>query len=93
MEEYGRKAKERGIKNLAERKLSAKPNEKIKNYENITNTPNWSGRRDSNSRPSEPHSDALARLRYAPTDFLAVSPPPTGLIIQFLRMEASFFLI
>ena len=27
----------------------------------------WSGRRDSNSRPSEPHSDALARLRYAPT--------------------------
>ena len=26
----------------------------------------WSGRRDLNSRPSEPHSDALARLRYAP---------------------------
>lgn len=27
----------------------------------------WSGRCDSNARPSEPHSDALTRLRYAPT--------------------------
>ena len=27
----------------------------------------WSGRRDSNSGPPEPHSGALARLRYAPT--------------------------
>jgi hypothetical protein len=27
---------------------------------------NWSGRRDSNSRPSGPKPDALARLRYAP---------------------------
>ncbi len=26
----------------------------------------WSGRRDSNSRPSGPKPDALARLRYAP---------------------------
>ena len=27
----------------------------------------WSGRGDSNSRPLEPHSSALTRLRYAPT--------------------------
>jgi hypothetical protein len=27
----------------------------------------WSGRCDLNARPSEPHSDALAKLRYAPT--------------------------
>jgi hypothetical protein len=26
----------------------------------------WSGRADLNCRPSEPHSDALTRLRYAP---------------------------
>jgi NADPH:quinone reductase-like Zn-dependent oxidoreductase len=26
----------------------------------------WSGRADSNCRPSEPHSDALTKLRYAP---------------------------
>lgn len=28
--------------------------------------PLWSGRRDSNPRPSAPKADALARLRYAP---------------------------
>jgi hypothetical protein len=26
----------------------------------------WSGRAELNRRPSEPHSDALTRLRYAP---------------------------
>ncbi len=29
----------------------------------------WSGRRDLNPRPSDPQSDALAKLRHAPTEF------------------------
>ena len=32
----------------------------------------WSGRSDSNTRPPAPKAGALTRLRYAPTEFLAV---------------------
>ena len=35
-------------------------------YFKMGNIIRWSGRRDSNSRPSGPKPDALARLRYAP---------------------------
>ena len=39
----------------------------------------WSGREDSNLRPSEPHSDALAKLRHAPTiGVLGSAPRPRG---------------
>ena len=31
----------------------------------IGSRPSWSGRADLNCRPSEPHSDALTKLRYA----------------------------
>ena len=36
-----------------------------------------SGRQDSNLRPSEPHSDALARLRHAPGNNCEPAPRPT----------------
>ncbi len=37
-----------------------------------------SGRHDSNMRPSEPHSDALARLRHAPNAAETGKSLPSG---------------
>jgi hypothetical protein len=38
----------------------------------------WSGREDLNLRPPEPHSGALARLRYVPTVGNHVAPLPSA---------------
>ena len=38
----------------------------------------WSGRRDSNSRPSAPQTDALTRLRHGPTGGIHTDIPGRG---------------
>ena len=46
----------------------------------------WSGRGDSNSRPPEPHSGALARLRYAPTPD-SIKKQARILIVPFMGFQ------
>jgi hypothetical protein len=62
----------------------------------------WSGRADLNCRPSEPHSDALTRLRYAPADIFMIGESGAkvnGFVFNFFdfsvanQLQDSFFVL